>query len=365
MTSSRTTSIPASISPPHSSPRVSAAVLIRRFNHHPRIFCCTYCPSSLPHISSYLPRLRPPLFPTSLLAMHHRLFFSHHLLTHNRAHVSLCRYGDAVTRLRNSFLISFSLCQLSFASLCGDGQPISPPVRLHVHSAGVGYHLRPAVITAVHSASYLSDCPPPSTLIHPITYAPLCHTLPSLVALYLCHVSNHHHHLHCLRIYASHRPRRRCNTLARVCVCLSSVTTSIEPLVFSLLRRYLSSCPTRPPVAIISLSPHNLCLPLISTTSAICYPYTPTHPLPLNITPLYFYLYIYLSLYISIYLYIYIYIYLSIYLSIYLYIYLSIYICIYIYIYISSPLAHFLSPLSLNHSLYIYIYTQPLSLRDS
>ena len=48
-----------------------------------------------------------------------------------------------------------------------------------------------------------------------------------------------------------------------------------------------------PPTAIISTLPHNLFHPSIRATSTIFYPYTPTHPLPLYITPLYFYLSIY------------------------------------------------------------------------
>ena len=81
---------------------------------------------------------------------------------------------------------------------------------------------------------------------------------------------------------------------------------SVAPLSFLL---------SVPPTEIIYLSPHKLFLPLICVTSAIFYPYTPTHPLPLYITPLYFYIYIYLSL-----------------------------------------LTHFISPLALTHSLSLYIF---------
>ena len=75
----------------------------------------------------------------------------------------------------------------------------------------------------------------------------------------------------------------------------------------------MSSCTTRPRTAIISLLHHHICLPLIQATPKICYPYTPTHPLPLNLTPIYLYLSIYLF-----------------------------------------PLTHFISPISLNHSLSLY-----------
>ena len=130
---------------------------------------------------------------------------------------------------------------------------------------------------------------PPSAIISPSSHQ-LCLPPPSFVTLHLRRVSSPRHCLHRPGISANHC--RRCRPLVRVCVCMSSVTTSIlvEPLAFSPLPRYLSSCTTRPPDAIISPSPQHLCLPLIRATSAICYPYNPNHPLPLNLTPLYFYL---------------------------------------------------------------------------
>ena len=50
-----------------------------------------------------------------------------------------------------------------------------------------------------------------------------------------------------------------------------------------------------PDATIIYPSPQNICLPSIQTTSKICYNYTPTHLLPIYITPLYLYLSISLS----------------------------------------------------------------------
>ena len=51
-----------------------------------------------------------------------------------------------------------------------------------------------------------------------------------------------------------------------------------------------------PPAAIISPPPQHIFFPSISYTSKIFYPYTPTHPLNIYLTPLYFYLSIYLLL---------------------------------------------------------------------
>ena len=107
---------PASIFPPHSLSRVSAAVFIHRFNHYPRLFCCANRPASLPYLCSYPPRLRPPSSPAPLLATRHRLFFSCHLLPHDRAHVSLFWGGGTVTRLRNTLLL-LSLCANSLLIL--------------------------------------------------------------------------------------------------------------------------------------------------------------------------------------------------------------------------------------------------------
>ena len=121
-----------------------------------------------------------------------------------------------------------------------------------------------------------------------------------LVDLNLLHVSTCPHHLHSPGISAAYRPRRHCHPLARVCVYLSSATTSIhvEPLAFYPPPRYLLSCPIYLPVAIISLSHQYLCLPLIRSTSKICHTYTPTYNLPLNTTLLYLYISIYLSVYL-------------------------------------------------------------------
>ena len=111
---------PASVLPPHSSSRVSADVLIRCFNHHPLLFCCPNCPASLSRIYSYPPSIRPPSPPASLIITPQGLFFPCHLLTQNCSHFLLFRGRDAVTHIRNTFFIAFSLRQLSFASLCGD-----------------------------------------------------------------------------------------------------------------------------------------------------------------------------------------------------------------------------------------------------
>ena len=184
----------------------------------------------MPHIYSYSTRLCPLSSPASLLATHHRLFFPCHLPNQNHAHISLCWGGDAVTLLQNTFFISFSLCQLSFASLHGDRQPIPALVRWRVRSAGVVYYLRSSVITTVHSVSYWPDCFPTSSLRHPHTSAPLCRPLPFLVALNIFRVSTCFHclrRLHRLGISSAHRPYCCCCPIARVCVCLSSATISI------------------------------------------------------------------------------------------------------------------------------------------
>ena len=235
---------PASVPPPHSLSCISTAVLIRRFNHNPRLFCCPNRPASLSHICSYLLRILPLLSPASLLASRHHLFFSRHLLTNDRANISICWGGDATTRLRNTFFVDLSLCQLYFAYLRGKRQPMSHLVQSRVRSSGVGYHLQPTIFITVRSASYHPARPTPSPLRHPIISASLCRLLPPLVALHLHCISTCRHRLHCHRISASHRPSCCCCPINRVCFYMSSATTPIlvEPLSFSLIPCYLSSC---------------------------------------------------------------------------------------------------------------------------
>ena len=81
-----------------------------------------------------------------------------------------------------------------------------------------------------------------------------------------------------------------CRPLARLClsVICRHFHTCQNPRIFSIAP--LPVLLSGPPSAIIYLSPNHLFLPSIHTTSAIFYPYTPTHPLPLYPTPIYFYL---------------------------------------------------------------------------
>ena len=117
--------------------------------------------------------------------------------------------------------------------------------------------------------------------------------------------------------YVPYPPRShcRCRPLVplRISVFCRHLHTCQAPCIFtiSLLPILLSGTPA----AIISPSTQHILLPLICANSTISYPYTPTHPLPLYLTPLY--------------------------------------LCLSTYIY---PLTHFISPLSLTHSLYLYIY---------
>ena len=150
--------------------------------------------------------------------------------------------------------------------------------------------------------------------------------MPSLVTLHLHCVSTCRHRLYRPGISSSHRPRCRCCPLERVRVCLSSVTTSIliETLEFSPLPCYLSSCPTCPP-------PSYFRHPIISASLQFTPP--PQYIIPTSLPTS--------SLSISL-------ISISIYLSLYL-----------------SPLTHFLSPLSLNHSLSLSISPRPLSILAS
>ena len=133
-------------------------------------------------------------------------------------------------------------------------------------------------------------------------------------------ISNCRHRLHCPGISSAHCYFFRCLPLDRVCVYLSSATTTIlvEPLAFSLLPRYLSFCSSRPP-------PSYLRHPGIYASLRFALPpqYVMPTTLPtssLSISPLS----------------------------------ISNYLSIYIY-----PLTHFLSPLS--HSLSVPLYFIPTS----
>ena len=240
---------PAYIPPQHSLSHVSAAVPILRFNHHPRLFCFPNHPASLPYICSYPPRLCPPLSPASLLATRHCLFCPRHLLTRDHTHILLCWGGDDVTFLHNNFFYCFLFAPTLFCF-----SPWRPSTDIASGTitctlCGVGYHLRPAVSTAVRLASYRLAHPTPSSLYHPIISAPLCCHSPPLVALHIRRISTRTHRLHCHRIYATHRPHHCCCPLERICICLSSAMTPIliEPLAFYLLTLHLSSCPARLP----------------------------------------------------------------------------------------------------------------------
>ena len=131
-------------------------------------------------------------------------------LTHDCAHVSLCWNGYAITRLRNTFLIAFSFRQLSFASLRGNCQLTSPPVRSCVCSARVVYHLQPDVSTVVCYESYHLFRPTPSSLCHPIISASLFCPFTSLVPLHPCRISTRRNCFHCPGIYVVRYPRRLC-----------------------------------------------------------------------------------------------------------------------------------------------------------
>ena len=167
----------ASVPPPCASSRVSAAVLIHRFNQHQYLFCCPKHIALIPHLCSYPPRLRPPSSSESLLATHHRIFLPRHLLTHNRVHISLFQGGDAATHLHNKCFIDFSYRKLSFASIRVESHPMSPPVQSRVRYARLGYHLRPVISTAVCSMSYHLAQPIKSSLRHPIISVSLCRPL--------------------------------------------------------------------------------------------------------------------------------------------------------------------------------------------
>ena len=171
---------------------------------------------------------------------------------------------------------------------------MSPPVRSCVHSARMGYHLRPALSTMVRSASYCPSRPPPFSICNPIISAYLCHPSPSFAIpcrpaspprLHPPPPSPLFHNI-CLPL----SPSSFSFSSASKSVCLlPELISSSNPLHF-IHPPPLSVLFYGPSAAIISPPPQHRCLLLISTTSTIGKPYNLTHPLTLYLTPLYFYL---------------------------------------------------------------------------
>ena len=170
--------LPMSVPPPHSSSRVSADVLIRRFNHHPHIFVVPIVPP-LYRISAHIHRVSAHRHPLRLCSTWSTVSFVSviFLLTIMKKF----RFDGAGTLL--------SISEISFYcflfAISGDCQPMLPLVRLCVCSAGVGYHLQTTVLTVVCSMSYSPAWHTSSSLRHPIIYTSLCRPPPSLTALHI------------------------------------------------------------------------------------------------------------------------------------------------------------------------------------
>ena len=183
---------PSYVPPPHSSSRVSAAILIRRFKPPSASFLLSqssrlstaYLLISAASPPTVVPRVSARNAPSSILSPSSPR-------SRSRAHFSLPVRGCRHLSPQYLFCRFIFAQTLSLASLRGNRRLMWPSgARSRIRSAGAVYRIRTAVSTKVRSTSCRTARSTPSSLHRPIVYTSLLHPSPSLVAPHLRRVSD-------------------------------------------------------------------------------------------------------------------------------------------------------------------------------